>query len=125
MLNHVSIGVKDLAASQRFYDAALEPLGYKRVFENPEYICYGTVAPEFCVVAVKHPVPPDDESGLHFCFDAARRPEVNAFHRAAIAAGGRDNGAPGLRKEYGDDYYAAFVIDPDGYRLEAYTHSAN
>jgi catechol 2,3-dioxygenase-like lactoylglutathione lyase family enzyme len=121
MLNHISIGVKDLAASGRFYDSAFEPLGYKRVFESAEYVCYGMRSPVFCVVAAKHPVPADTESGLHFCFDAARRADVNAFHRAAIAAGGRDNGAPGLRKDYGDDYYAAFVIDPDGYRLEAYT----
>jgi catechol 2,3-dioxygenase-like lactoylglutathione lyase family enzyme len=125
MLNHVSIGVKDLAVSRLFYDAVLEPLGYERVFENPEYVCYGTASPEFCVVAVKHPVPADTESGLHFCFGAARRADVNAFHQAAIATGGRDNGAPGIRKEYGDNYYAAFVIDPDGYRLEAYTISAN
>ena len=123
MLNHVSIGVKDLAASQRFYDAALEALGYKRVFESAEYVCYGTKSPEFCVVAAKRPVPADNESSLHFCFDATRRADVNAFHRVAIAAGGRDNGAPGIRKDYGDDYYAAFVIDPDGYRLEAYTTS--
>ena len=123
MLNHVSVGVKDLATSRRFYDAALEPLGYKRVFESAEYVCYGTTSPEFCVVVAKHPVPADKESGLHFCFDAARRDNVKAFHRAAMEAGGRDNGAPGLRKDYGDDYYAAFVVDPDGYRLEAYTSS--
>ena len=66
----------------------------------------------------------DDESGLHFCFDATRRADVDAFHRASLAAGGHDNGTPGIRKEYGDDYYAAFVVDPDGYRLEAYTTSA-
>jgi catechol 2,3-dioxygenase-like lactoylglutathione lyase family enzyme len=123
MLSHVSVGVKDLTKSRRFYDAALEPLGYKCLFESAEYIGYGTAAPEFWVLAVKHPVPADNESGLHFCFDAARRAEVNAFHRAAIAAGGRDNGQPGVRKDYGDDYYAAFVADPDGYRLEAYTTS--
>jgi catechol 2,3-dioxygenase-like lactoylglutathione lyase family enzyme len=123
MLNHVSIGVKDLAVSQRFYDAVLEPLGYKRVFESPEYVCYGTTYPEFCVVTASRPVAADNESGLHFCFDAANRADVGNFHRAAVTAGGHDNGAPGLRKEYGDDYYAAFVTDPDGYRLEAYTNS--
>lgn len=76
------------------------------------------------MLAVNHPVPADNESGLHFCFDATRRAGVNAFHRAAIAAGGRDNGKPGIRKDYGDNYYAAFVSDPDGYRVEAYTNSA-
>jgi catechol 2,3-dioxygenase-like lactoylglutathione lyase family enzyme len=124
MLSHVSVGVKDFSKSRRFYDAALEPLGYKCLFESTEALGYGAATPEFWVLAVKHPVPADNESGLHFCFDAARRADVDAFHRAAVAAGGRDNGKPGVRKDYGDDYYAAFVIDPDGYRLEAYTTSA-
>jgi catechol 2,3-dioxygenase-like lactoylglutathione lyase family enzyme len=123
MFSHVSVGVKDLTKSRRFYNAAFEPLGYKCLFESAEYLGYGTTTPEFWVLAVKHPVPADDESGLHFCFDAASRADVNAFHQAAIAAGRRDNGQPGVRKDYGDDYYAAFVIDPDGYRLEAYTTS--
>ena len=123
MLSHVSIGVKDLAKSRRFYDAALEPLGYKCLSEGEEYLGYGTATSEFWVLAVKRPVKADDESGLHFCFDAAGRTEVNAFHRAALAAGGQDNGTPGIRKDYGDDYYAAFVADPDGYRIEAYTSS--
>ena len=123
MLSHVSLGVKDLSKSRHFYDAVLEPLGYKCLFESAEALGYGAATAEFWVLAVKHPVPADNESGLHFCFDAARRAEVDSFHRAALAAGGRDNGKPGLRKDYGDDYYAAFVIDPDGYRLEAYTTS--
>lgn len=123
MLSHFSIGVKDLTNSRRFYDAALEPLGYKCLLEGHEYLAYGATSPEFWVLAVKHPVPPDNESGLHFCFDTTRREDVNAFHRAAIAAGGIDNGEPGIRNDYGDDYYAAFVVDPDGYRLEAYTKS--
>ena len=123
MLNHVSVGVADLSKSRRFYDAALKPLGYKCLFEGAEYLGYGTSTPEFWVLAVKHPVPANNESGLHFCFDAPRRADVNAFHQAAIGAGGRDNGQPGVRKDYGDDYYAGFVTDPDGYRLEAYTAS--
>jgi catechol 2,3-dioxygenase-like lactoylglutathione lyase family enzyme len=123
MLSHVSIGVKDLVKSRRFYDATLEPLGYKRLFESADYLGYGTTSPEFWVLAVKHPVPADKESGLHFCFDAARRAHVDAFFRAAMTAGGHDNGEPGLRKDYSDDYYSAFVADPDGYRLEAYTSS--
>jgi catechol 2,3-dioxygenase-like lactoylglutathione lyase family enzyme len=123
MLNHISIGVKDLAKSRNFYDAVLEPLGYKCVFESAEWLGYGTAGPEFCLVAVDHTIASGKDSGLHFCFDAARRANVNAFYQAAIAAGGSDNGEPGLRKDYGDNYYAAFVIDPDGYRLEAYTNS--
>jgi catechol 2,3-dioxygenase-like lactoylglutathione lyase family enzyme len=123
MLSHVSIGVRDLAQSRRFYDAVLDPLGYKCLLEGPEYLGYGKVSPEFWVLVVKNPVPANSESGLHFCFDAVRRANVDAFHHAAANTGGSDNGKPGLRKDYGDDYYAAFVRDPDGYRLEAYTTS--
>ncbi len=121
MRSHVSIGVRDLAKSRRFYDPAFEALGYKCLLQGPEYLGYGTETPEFWVLAVKHPMPANNESGLHFCFDAARRTEVDAFYQGALAAGGRDNGTPGIRKDYGENYYAAFIIDPDGYRLEAYT----
>jgi catechol 2,3-dioxygenase-like lactoylglutathione lyase family enzyme len=65
-------------------------------------------------------VPPDEKSGLHICFHAPSRQSVDEFHRAALAAGGRDNGGPGLRPDYGDSYYACFVVDPDGYRIEAH-----
>ncbi len=68
------------------------------------------------MVAAGHPVPADEKSGLHFCFAEA----VDAFHAAALRSGGDNNGAPGLRPEYGPDYYAAFIIDPDGYQIEAY-----
>lgn len=125
MLSHVSIGVKDLSRARRFYDAALKPLGYKCLLEGSEYLGYGAATPELWVLAVPRPVPADNQSGLHLCFDGARRADVNEFHQAAIAAGGKNNGEPGIRKDYGDDYYAAFVIDPDGYRLEAYTTSPN
>jgi catechol 2,3-dioxygenase-like lactoylglutathione lyase family enzyme len=121
MISHVSIGVKDLARSRKFYDATLKPLGYKCLMEGAEYLGYGATEPELWVMAVKHPVMPNAESGLHFCFEAKRRSDVDSFHHAATATGGKDNGEPGIRKDYGDNYYAAFVIDPDGYRLEAYT----
>lgn len=120
MINHVSIGVRDLAAAKRFYDAAFAALGYPCLSEDASALGYGREAAGFWVGAVERPVPPDPGSNLHFCFDAPSRESVDAFHRAALAAGGRDNGAPGLRPDYGADYYAAFVIDPDGYRLEAY-----
>jgi catechol 2,3-dioxygenase-like lactoylglutathione lyase family enzyme len=74
--------------------------------------------------AAESPVPPDAKSGLHFCFAAPNRHSVAAFHDAALKAGGRDNGKPGLRADYGPNYYAAFVIDPDGYRIEAYCGQA-
>jgi catechol 2,3-dioxygenase-like lactoylglutathione lyase family enzyme len=123
MLNHVSIGVTDLTKSRSFYEAILKPLGYKCLSEGPEHLGYGNATPEFWVLTVKSPVPAELASGLHFCFDARQRTDVEEFHRAALAAGGHDNGGPGIRKDYGDDYYAAFIIDPDGYRLEAFTIS--
>ena len=121
MLSHVSIGSKDLAKARKFYDAVLEPLGYKCLMSGDGYMGYGDKEPEFWVLAAKNPVPADDNSGLHFCFDAKRRGDVDAFHAAALKQGGRDNGKPGIRKDYGENYYAAFVVDPEGYRLEAYT----
>jgi catechol 2,3-dioxygenase-like lactoylglutathione lyase family enzyme len=120
MIDHVSIGVRDLARAKRFYDAALRPLGYTALSDSPDQVGYGGEAAAFWLGAAERPVPPDPASGLHFCFAAPSRPSVDAFHAAALAAGGADNGAPGLRPAYGPDYYAAFVIDPDGYRIEAY-----
>ena len=120
MLNHVSIGVQDTARARRFYDAALKPLGYKRLSEAPGSLGYGRDAIALWISTSQHPVPADEKSGLHFCFDAPTRKSVAAFHAAGVKAGGRDNGKPGLREDYGANYYAAFVIDPDGYRLEAF-----
>ena len=120
MINHVSIGVRDIAKAGRFYDAALAPLGYKRLFDSAEALGYGGDNPKLWVMRVERPVPADKGSGLHFCFDAADRASVDGFHAAAVKSGGSDNGKPGVRKDYGDNYYAAFVTDPDGYRLEAY-----
>jgi catechol 2,3-dioxygenase-like lactoylglutathione lyase family enzyme len=122
MLAHVSIGVKEVARSKRFYDEALRPLGYRcvRAARSAEGYGYGADAIFFWILSAEHPVEADDRSGLHFCFTAPTRAAVDAFHAAALRAGGRDNGPPGLRPIYAADYYAAFVIDPDGYRLEAY-----
>ena len=121
MLSHVSIGVKDLAKARGFYDAALKPLGYKCLVEGGEYAGYGANSPELWLLAAKQPVAPNQASGLHFCFDAASRSAVDSFHAAALKTGGHDNGKPGMRADYGDNYYAAFVVDPDGYSLEANT----
>jgi catechol 2,3-dioxygenase-like lactoylglutathione lyase family enzyme len=120
MFDHVSIGVRDTARSKAFYDAALKPLGYACLSESEGSLGYGGKSVALWVNAAERPVPPDMKSGLHFCFAAPTRKSVDAFHAAALAAGGRDNGAPGLRADYGPNYYAAFVIDPDGYRMEAY-----
>ncbi len=120
MFDHVSIGVRDLARAKRFYDAVLQPLGYDCLSENADALGYGRDKIGFWIGKAARPVPPDTGSNLHFCFTAPRREAVDAFHVAALNIGGADNGAPGLRPEYGPDYYAAFVVDPDGYRIETY-----
>ena len=124
MINHVSIGVRDLARTKRFYDAVLKPLGYSCLSEGAGSLGYGQDAVALWISPSERPVPADDKSGLHFCFDAPTRKSVDAFHAAALKAGGRDNGKPGLRADYGADYYAAFTVDPDGYRLEAYCNGS-
>ena len=124
MIDHVSMGVLDLARAKRFYDAALAPLGCRCLREEPDMLGYGRDSAVFWMGLTKRPVPADPASGLHFCFSAPTRDSVDRFHAAALSAGGRDNGRPGLRPEYDADYYAAFVIDPDGYRIEAYCGGA-
>ncbi len=120
MIDHISIGVRDVARAKRFYDAALKPLGYACLSGGEGSLGYGRGAVSFWISSAAHPVPPDMKSGLHFCFTAPTHASVDAFHAAALGAGGRDNGKPGLRADYGPGYYAAFVIDPDGYRIEAH-----
>ncbi len=120
MIDHISLGVRDIPRAQRFYDAALSPLGYRRLSTSPDGLGYGRDVTRFWLSASEHPVPPDERSGLHICLAANSRADVDRFHAAALAAGGRDNGKPGLRPDYSGDYYAAFVIDLDGYRIEAY-----
>jgi catechol 2,3-dioxygenase-like lactoylglutathione lyase family enzyme len=123
MLDHVSVGVADIKRAKRFYDAALKPLGYSCLSESKDMLGYGAGQVALWIGASARPVPADMDSGLHFCFTAPTRQSVDAFHAAALSAGGTDNGKPGLRTEYSVNYYAAFVIDPDGYRLEAYCGS--
>ena len=124
MIHHVSIGVRDIAAARRFYDAALKPLGVKCLSEDAISLGYGgTEGPRLWLLASGAAVP-RDIPGLHVCLEAERRSDVDSFHAAAIRNGGRDNGKPGLRADYGENYYAAFVIDPDGNRLEVYCGAA-
>ncbi|WP_332697798.1 VOC family protein [Bosea sp. (in: a-proteobacteria)] len=120
MFDHISIGVRELARSRRFYDATLGALGLDCLSSDEGSLGYGKDAVGLWIGVVAAPVPPDPGSNLHFCFAAPTRASVDAFHAAALRAGGSDNGAPGLREAYGPNYYAAFVVDPDGYRLEAY-----
>lgn len=120
MINHVSIGVRDISRAKRFYGAALKPLGYKLLSEGDSYLGYGVDAVDWWVTLAERPVAADMKSGLHFCFSAPTRKSVDAFHANAVEAGARDHGKPGIRTDYGPNYYAAYVVDPDGYRLEAY-----
>ena len=124
MLDHVSIGVRDLAAARRFYDAVFAPLGYRCLHDGDGYAGYGKDAPQFWLHASEAPVPADDRSGLHFSFVADSRKSVDAFHAAALNSGGQDNGKPGPRPDYGPTYYAGFAKDPDGYRIEAHTEAS-
>ena len=122
MFAHISIGVCNADKSRAFYDAVFEPLGYRciRAARTLVGYGYGVDSISFWVVSAERPVPADEESGLHFCFAAPDAAAVDAFRAAALRAGGHDNGLPGLRPVYGSDYYAAFIIDPNGYRIEAY-----
>jgi catechol 2,3-dioxygenase-like lactoylglutathione lyase family enzyme len=124
MINHVSIGTADVLKSRAFYDAALKPLGYKCLSKGDDSAGYGKEQAALWVLKVNRPVAQNAESGLHLCFDAPTRKSVDAFHKAALAAGGKDNGKPGMRADYGANYYAAFVVDPDGHRIEAYCGAA-
>jgi catechol 2,3-dioxygenase-like lactoylglutathione lyase family enzyme len=119
MFDHISIGVRNIGKSKVFYDAALAPLGYRCLSEGGDSLGYGKGAVALWIGLTDSPVPDDPKSGLHVCFVAPDRESVARFHAAALVAGGRDNGAPGIRADYGADYYAAYVVDPDGYRLEA------
>lgn len=125
MLDHIGVDVANLARSRAFYAAALAPLGYRVIQElsaeqtgaNP-IVMFGVEAPEFVIAEDKAP-----GLGNHFAFRAESRAAVDAFHAAALKAGGRDNGPPGLRPNYGPTYYAAFVLDPDGFNIEAVCHA--
>jgi catechol 2,3-dioxygenase-like lactoylglutathione lyase family enzyme len=121
MLAHISLGVSDLVRSVAFYDAALGALGYARVHTDAHAAGYGRaagVSDQLLLIQQPHAVVPPGP-GFHLAFAAPTREAVAAFHAAALAAGGRDDGLPGPRPHYGESYYAAFVRDPDGYKLEA------
>ena len=123
MLDHVGFAVSDLAGSRRFYEAALAPLGISVIMEvTPEQTESGGTAIGFGVEGNPFFWIGDNErvgEGTHVAFRAMTRAEVDAFHAAGTAAGGRDHGAPGPRPHYGPNYYAAFVYDPDGINVEA------
>jgi catechol 2,3-dioxygenase-like lactoylglutathione lyase family enzyme len=124
MLNHISIGVSSIATAKAFYDATLKPLGYRCLSEDSASLGYGSERVVFWVLKSDKPVSDDAASGLHVCFDAPTTASVDRFHAAGLRRGGRDHGKPGPRPDYGPEYYAAFLKDPDGYRIEAYCSKA-
>jgi catechol 2,3-dioxygenase-like lactoylglutathione lyase family enzyme len=129
MIDHLSLGVADLVRSRAFYDAALAPLGYVRCVDMDDASGYGPAgtasgptgshALAFWIAQEPQTAP---AAGHHVCFRSSSRAAVAEFHRAALAAGGSDNGPPGLRPQYHPTYYAAFVVDPDEHRIEAVCH---
>ena len=120
MLHHISIGVADVERAARFYDRVLQELGYKRVFEILPYgIGYGDKQPAFWVQLPHDQQAASTGNGVHVAFNATSEEVIRAFHRAALEAGGSDDGAPGPRPDYGPDYFGAFVRDLDGNKIEA------
>jgi catechol 2,3-dioxygenase-like lactoylglutathione lyase family enzyme len=125
MIDHVSIGVSDLERAGRFYERALAPLGLVRLVTRPATIGFGKSYPEFWINVRADMIPVAPEAGVHIGLRAKSSAEVDAFHAAALDAGGRSDGAPGLRPHDRVRYYAAFVRDPDGNRIEAVTFAAD
>src|ERR1022692_2984551 len=121
MIDHISIGVSDLERSARFYESALAPLGLSRLVTRPATVGFGKSYPEFWINLRAGMARVAPESGVHICLRARTTEEVDAFHAAALNAGGRSDGAPGLRPHDRVSYYAAFILDPDGNRIEAVT----
>lgn len=119
MIDHVIVNVKDVAASRKFYQAALAPLGYTPMGGWDEGAGFAQNRKPYFWVARRQPF----HTRVHVAFHAERRGQVDAFYAAAMAAGGLDNGPPGVREHYHPSYYAAFVLDPDGNNIEAVCHA--
>ena len=119
MIDHVSIGVRDLEASARFYAAALASLGYARLVTRADQIAFGTKYPEFWLNRRTSMPPVATDTGSHICLRARSAEAIDAFHKSAIEHGGTDDGAPGPRADYGPAYYGAFARDLDGHKIEA------
>jgi catechol 2,3-dioxygenase-like lactoylglutathione lyase family enzyme len=121
VIDHVSIGVSDLPRSIEFYTRALAPLGFGPLgswSEDARERSFGPEGLDDFGISLQYPT----GAPVHVCFAADSREQVDAFHAAALAAGGRDNGGPGVRPEYSEGYYGAFVLDPDGHNIEAVHH---
>jgi catechol 2,3-dioxygenase-like lactoylglutathione lyase family enzyme len=120
MLDHVTLGIVDIERSKAFYDAALRPLGIERLHTEEDYAGYGANEKAFFWIGLRDA----SQTGAHVAFASEDRETVDRFHQAALAAGGTDHGPPGLRPHYHENYYGAFVLDPDGHNIEAVCHRA-
>jgi catechol 2,3-dioxygenase-like lactoylglutathione lyase family enzyme len=126
MIDHVSIAVRDLRKAEPFYAAVLAPLGMRKLREWPNAaIGFGKTYPEFWINRREGMDRLGEDSGVHICLRATDIRAVEDFHVAAIKAGGASDGAPGVRAQYHSGYYAAFIRDPDGNRIEAVTFLRN
>jgi catechol 2,3-dioxygenase-like lactoylglutathione lyase family enzyme len=121
MIDHISVGVSDLERAARFYETTLATLGLSRLVTRPAAVGFGKTYPEFWINLRAGMTPVEPGSGIHICLRAKSTGDVDTFHAAALNAGGRSDGAPGLRPHDRVKYYAAFVMDPDGNRIEAVT----
>jgi catechol 2,3-dioxygenase-like lactoylglutathione lyase family enzyme len=127
MIDHTGVVVSDFECSKKFYSSALKPIGYEKLMEIP-----ASVTGHTDVAGFGEPSKPDfwiskgtpNKPAQHVAFRVSKRSVVDAFHEAAMAAGGRDNGKPGIRPHYHPNYYGAFVLDPDGHNIEAVCHEA-
>jgi catechol 2,3-dioxygenase-like lactoylglutathione lyase family enzyme len=124
MIDHVSIAVRNLESCGRFYEAMLAAIGYAKLIVRPSTIGFGKKYPDFWLNERRNMTPVDPDSGTHVCLRASSVEQVQAFHKAAIKGGGASDGAPGLRPDYTAGYYAAFVRDPEGNKIEAVTFTA-
>jgi len=121
MIDHISIAVRDLDRAARFYQEVLGAIGYEKLVVRPRTVGFGKGYPEFWLNLRATMVCIETDSGAHAALRVRTIDLVDAFHAAALAAGGRSDGAPGLRPQHGEGYYAAFIGDPDGNRIEAVT----
>jgi catechol 2,3-dioxygenase-like lactoylglutathione lyase family enzyme len=119
IISHVSLGTNNFEKSRAFYEKVLATLGAKVIMEHPGAVAFGKQYPEFWVQAPFDGGKAEIANGVHFGFVAQSKAEVDAFHKAAIAAGGKDDGKPGGRSDYGEPYYGGFIRDLDGHKIEA------
>lgn len=129
MLDHVSITVSDLRSAERFYDAVMAALGIPRIGASEDWIGYGercnATHPDRSYLSIRRGLGPDPAPGRHWRFKAPTREAVDAFWISGLAAGGTDDGPPGIREAYHPAYYAAYLVDPDGNRVEAVCHRSS